>query len=78
VAAELGVRTATRAVFLDNDEGEEAIRPQVRRLIALAKERGTAIAIGHAQRITPRVVAEMLGELDREGITIVPVSTLVR
>ena len=78
VATELGVRTATRAVFLDNEDEEEAIRRQIRRLITLAKERGEAIAIGHAHRITPLVVAGMLDELDREGIAIVPVSTLVR
>jgi polysaccharide deacetylase 2 family uncharacterized protein YibQ len=78
VAAELGVPVARRLVFLDNEEEEEAIRQQMRRLIALAKERGSAIAIGHAQRITPRVVREMLEELDREDVTIVPVSRLVR
>jgi polysaccharide deacetylase 2 family uncharacterized protein YibQ len=78
VAAELGVPAARRHVFLGNEDDEEAIRRQVRRLITLAKERGTAIAIGHAQRITARVVKDMLEELDREGIAIVPVSTLVR
>jgi len=78
VAAELGVPAGRRLLFLDNQEDEESIRQQVRRLIALAQERGAAIAIGHAQRITPRVVASMLAELDREGVAIVPVSTLVR
>ena len=78
VAAELGVPAGRRLLFLDNQEDEEAIRQQVRRLIALARERGAAIAIGHAQRITARVVASMLAELDREGVAIVPVSTLVR
>ena len=78
VAAELGVPAGRRLLFLDNEEDEDAIKQQVRRLIALAKERGAAIAIGHAQRITSRVVAAMLAELDREGVAIVPVSTLVR
>jgi len=78
VAAELGVPAGRRLLFLDNQEDEDAIKQQVRRLIALAKERGAAIAIGHAQRITSRVVAVMLAEMDREGVTIVPPSTLVR
>lgn len=78
VAAELGVRTAARTVFLDNDNEEEAIRREVRRTIALARARGEAIAIGHAQRLTPGVVASMLNEFDRAGIRLVPVSALVR
>ncbi|MBI3997635.1 MAG: divergent polysaccharide deacetylase family protein [Armatimonadetes bacterium] len=78
VAVELGVRTATRAVFLDNEDEEEAIRVQVRRLIAVARERGSAIAIGHAMRRAPRVVAGMLEEFDRAGVVLVPVSSLVR
>ncbi len=78
VAADLGVRTAVRTVFLDNENEEDAIRSQLRRLIALARERGSAIAIGHAQRLTPGVLAGMLDEFDRAGLAIVPPSTLVR
>jgi hypothetical protein len=78
VAAELGVPVARRLVFLDNDEDETAIREQVRRLIAVARQRGAAIAIGHAQRLTPRVVAAMVGEIEGAGVAIVPVSTLMQ
>lgn len=78
VAAELGVPVARRLVFLDNDEHEVAIREQVRRLVATARERGTAIAIGHAPRQTPRIVAGMVEEIERAGVAIVPVSTLMR
>ncbi|MDR7522555.1 MAG: divergent polysaccharide deacetylase family protein [Armatimonadota bacterium] len=78
VAADLGVRAAVRTIFLDNTDEEEAIRGEIRRLIAAARRRGEAIAIGHAQRKTPRVVARMVGEFDRQGITLVPVSALVR
>jgi hypothetical protein len=77
VAAEVGVKTARRAIFLDNVEEEEAIRQQVQRMIEMAKARGSIVAIGHAQRITPRVIALMLPELDRHGVTLVPLSTLV-
>lgn len=78
VAEEVGVRTATRAVFLDNENEETAIRRQILRAMTVARERGSAIAIGHAQRLTPRVVLSMLGEFDRTGVVLVPVSTLVR
>ncbi len=77
VAAEVGVRTAARAVFLDNVDEEAAIRRQIQHLIALARARGTAIAIGHAQRLTPRMVAAMRDEFDRQRVTFVPLSTLV-
>lgn len=75
---EMGVRTAVRTVFLDNEDEPEAIRRQVRSLLAQARERGVAIGIGHAQRRTVRVLAGMLEEFDREGIAIVPPSALVR
>ncbi len=77
VAAEVGVRMAARAVFLDNVDEETAVRSQVQHLIVLARARGTAIAIGHAQRLTPRVFASMLDEFDRQRVMLVPLSTLV-
>jgi len=77
VATEVGVRAAARTVFLDNVDEEEAIRGQIQHLIALARARGTAIAIGHAQRLTPRVVASMRDEFDRQRVMFVPLSTLV-
>ncbi len=78
VAADVSVRMAVRTVFLDNENDEETIRGQLRRLITLARERGTAVAIGHAHRLTPQVLAGMLDEFERAGIAIVPLSTLVR
>jgi hypothetical protein len=78
VAEEIGVRTAARAVFLDNENEEAAIRRQVARAMTVARERGSAIAIGHAQRLTPRVVMAMLPEFDRAGVVLVPVSALVK
>jgi polysaccharide deacetylase 2 family uncharacterized protein YibQ len=78
VAAEVGVPVATRAVFLDNEDEEAAIAAQVRRAVARARREGSAVAIGHAQRRTPAVVAAMLHEFDDAGVALVPVSALVR
>ncbi|MDQ7857978.1 MAG: divergent polysaccharide deacetylase family protein [Armatimonadota bacterium] len=78
LAAAMGVRTARRHVFLDNDPDEAAIRSEVRRLIAVARERGEAVAIGHVQRRTPRIIAGMLEEFDRQGVQLVPLSALAR
>jgi polysaccharide deacetylase 2 family uncharacterized protein YibQ len=78
LAAASGVRTTRRHIFLDNDDDEAAIRDEVHRLIAMARERGEAVAIGHAPRPTPRVVAAMLGEFDRQRVRLVPLSAVVR
>lgn len=78
VAHEMGIPTARRHVFLDNENQPEAIRAQLRLLMALARHRGTAVGIGHANRLTPRILAGMLPEFDRMGIELVPVSALVR
>lgn len=78
VAAEVGVRAASRAIFLDNEDEAAAIAAQVRRAIARARQEGSAIAIGHAQRKTAAVVATMLHEFDEAGVALVPVATLIR
>jgi hypothetical protein len=78
LAVEMGVRTARRHVFLDNTDEEAAIRKEVERTITMARERGAVVAIGHAHRQTPRIVAAMLAEFDRQGVILVPLSSLMR
>ncbi len=76
-ATEMKIPTTARDVFLDNENDPDAIRQQFRRLIALAKRRGTAVAIGHTQRMTALILHEMLPEFDREGVELVSVATVV-
>lgn len=82
VAAEtaraMGVPTAVRAVFLDNQDNDEYVRGQFHALIRAAQIHGQAIAIGHVGKVTARVLGEMLPEFDEAGIRFVPVSALVR
>lgn len=81
VAAEtaraMGVPTAVRAVFLDNQDNDEYVRGQFHALIRAAQVHGQAIAIGHVGKVTARVLDEMLPEFDEAGIRFVPVSVLV-
>ncbi|MDR5683138.1 MAG: divergent polysaccharide deacetylase family protein [Armatimonadota bacterium] len=78
VAAELGVPVAARAVFLDNSTDPEAIRTQVRLLIRVARERGSAVAIGHANRPnTAEVLRDMVAEIESAGVRIVSVREIV-
>lgn len=78
LAAEMQIPTASRAIFLDNENKSEAIRTQLRRLITLAHGGKDIVAIGHANRLTPQVLKEILPEFDREDIALVTVSTLVK
>jgi polysaccharide deacetylase 2 family uncharacterized protein YibQ len=78
LAGEMGIRTASRQVFLDNEDEPEAIRAQIVRLIEMARRDRQAIAIGHAHRRTTQVLREMLSEFDRMGIELVPASALAR
>jgi polysaccharide deacetylase 2 family uncharacterized protein YibQ len=77
-ARAMGVPTAVRAVFLDNQDDDTYVRAQFHALIRVAQTRGQAIAIGHVGKVTARVLREMLPEFDEAGIRFVPVSTLVR
>jgi uncharacterized protein len=78
VARQMGVPTAVRAVFLDNQDEETYVRGQLRTVIEVAQRRGQAIAIGHVGRVTARVLREMLPDFDEAGIRFVQVSQLVQ
>jgi polysaccharide deacetylase 2 family uncharacterized protein YibQ len=67
---------ARRDVFLDAHDDAEFIRGQVRELLLLARERGSAIGIGHPYRNTLEVLEEMRDEIIGSGIEWVTVSSL--
>lgn len=77
IAGETGVRAVKRDVFLDNDPTPERVRAEFERLKALARARGTAVAIGHPYEVTLRVLEELLPGLETEGFRLVPISELV-
>lgn len=79
-AQKSGLPTGMRDVFLDNSNDLGAIKKQIRILIELAKKNGKAIGIGHVGPqgpTTARAIREMLPELQKEGIQIVPLSELL-
>lgn len=77
VAVELGIPAAERHVFLDADPRAEAVREQFQRLLALARERGAAVAIGHPRPETLAVLADQAPRARALGYEFVPVSYLV-
>ncbi len=78
VAREMGMRSASRSVFLDNIQDVGYISKQVQQAAAIARKRGGAIAICHPHPATIQALALELPKLRDEGITFVPVSSLVR
>ena len=78
VAKGLGMRTASRNVFLDNTQDVDAIRKQIRQLAQLASKRGSAIGICHPHKATIQALAAELPVLHKQGITFVYASKLAR
>lgn len=77
VARGLEMPAAERQVFLDPDLRPEAVRYQFRRLLEVARERGSAIAIGHPHPITLEVLEEEVPLALERGYRFVPVSYLL-
>ncbi len=77
-AHELGILSAARTLFLDNDDDPDAIRARLRELITLAREQGEAIGICHFRLHTATVLQEMLPQFASEGVQLVHASELVR
>lgn len=77
VATSLGLPSAERQVFLDRDPTPEAVRGEFRRLLALAREEGAAIAIGHPYPVTLEVLETEIPRAAEAGYEFVPVSYLL-
>jgi polysaccharide deacetylase 2 family uncharacterized protein YibQ len=67
-----------RDVFLDHTPENNAIDKQFNELIAIAKRRGYAIAIGHPYPETIRYLQKVLPTLKNQGVELVPASELVK
>ena len=77
VALGLGVPAAERQVFLDGEATPEAIHAQFQRLLALARTKGSAIAIGHPHPETLAALTREIPKAKAEGYEFVPVSYLL-
>jgi hypothetical protein len=73
-----GVATARRNVFLDDEQTVEATKKQFALAIRDAKQKGSALAIGHPHPTTLEALAEMLPEAQRQGVRLVYASDLAR
>ena len=81
----IGLATLPRDVFLDDAQAEaatlggapEALGAALERALAIAAERGHAVAIGHPGAATVELLTRKLPELERRGVLRVRVSELV-
>lgn len=78
VADSLGVKTAVRNVFLDNQQDVAAIKKQLYAAAEMSRRKGGIIAICHPHKTTIAALKEAMPELQRDGITFVPAGDLVR
>jgi polysaccharide deacetylase 2 family uncharacterized protein YibQ len=76
-AIEVGVPTAKRSVFLDNEASVAAISRQFELLKKQAAKTGYAIGIGHPYTATLEYLEDALPLLSQQGYQLVPVSRIV-
>jgi hypothetical protein len=76
-AKKLGVKTAKRDIFLDNDESKEKIALEIDNALRIAGAKGKAVAICHPHRVTIETLKEVIPRFERDGYRFVFVSKLV-
>ncbi|NOQ87814.1 MAG: divergent polysaccharide deacetylase family protein [Gammaproteobacteria bacterium] len=78
IAMEYNVPNLSRDFFLDPDHEESTLRRQFDLFIQKVNRRGFALAIAHPYPKTIAFLKAHLNELAEQGITLIPVSELVR
>lgn len=78
IAAEHGLDYAERDIFLDHENTPEFVMNALRKVEQTAKRQGYAIAIGHPKKATIEGLRQWLPTLEAKGLTVVPVSAVVK
>jgi polysaccharide deacetylase 2 family uncharacterized protein YibQ len=78
LAVAYGVPHAARDVFLDDDQTPAAIAKELARTEQMARQHGSAIAIGHPHDATVAALKSWLPQIEGKGLAFVPVSAVVR
>lgn len=76
VAEEFHIPNLSRDIFLDHKQTRNFIQKQFLKLIKIAKEKGTALAIAHPHKVTVDYLSWALPKLDEKGVRIATVSAL--
>lgn len=78
IATEYNIPNLSRDVFLDPDNKENTLRQQFDRFIQKVNQQGYALAIAHPYPKTITFLQSHLTELNQHGITLLPVSELIK
>ena len=78
LAREIGVKSGRRNVFLDNEQDRSYISGQLYQAVRVAKKKGASIVICHPHPATIKTLAALLPGLEKQGITLVTASRLVK
>ena len=78
LAKKMGIETAQRDLFIDNDKDSLSIEKQLKSILPLVKRiGGDAIAIGHPYPSTINALEKILPILEEQGVKFVPLSQMV-
>ncbi|MCP4146793.1 MAG: divergent polysaccharide deacetylase family protein [bacterium] len=77
IAKSMGIKTASKDVFLDHEQSYKNSVSQIKRLVEVAQAKGSAIAIGHPHATTIRAIKDSIKFIKEKGVKIVPVSDLL-
>ncbi len=78
LAKKMGIKTAQRDLFIDNDKDSLYIEEQLKSILPLVKKiGGNAIAIGHPYPTTISALEKTLPILEEQGVKFVPLSQMV-
>jgi polysaccharide deacetylase 2 family uncharacterized protein YibQ len=75
LARRMKIPTTGRDVFLDDVQNEQAVRHQLRELVSVAQERGSAVGIGHIHPVTVKVLREEIPNLRTRGVRLIRASS---
>jgi len=79
LARNFGIPSAENNVFLDSGTSRDSIESKLRQLISIARQKGSAIGIGHVTRpATIAMLKKLMPEYKKEGIEFVYASELVK
>ncbi len=77
-AAFYGVPYAVRDVFLDHEDTPEFVAKALKKVERVARDHGSAIAIGHPKKNTMIALQSWIPTLEAKGFELVPLSTLIQ
>ncbi|NOZ67064.1 MAG: divergent polysaccharide deacetylase family protein [Alphaproteobacteria bacterium] len=78
MSTDRNIPNMTRDFFLDNEQDVDYIFAQLTKLEDMARRKGSAIAIGHPYAETIQALTLWLPTLKARGITVVPLSHLIK